>query len=107
MEESKVQKLKVEEEPKNAEMNGGRQVTTESLSIERNPRTWLGPPDARSGCSETQMRGTKVDEVESFRIGSELKSFLKGVGARPPTHPGYCWIVIKTKDLQIGQFVID
>lgn len=20
-------------------------------------------------------------------------------------HPGYCWIVIKTKELQIGQFV--
>ncbi len=59
----------------------------------KNPRTRL-----------RRMRGTKEDDTGSGMRG--LKVFLEGRRSEVPTHPGYCWIIIKTKDLQIEQFVI-
>ncbi|SRR5260370_36201672 len=89
-----------------------RQLTAER--IEKDPRTRVRRPDARSGCWETRMRGTKVDDTGSEMRGVKERSFgllrslrnrilfgcsvfLEGLGERGYVHPPAFRMVIKTK----------
>jgi hypothetical protein len=78
----------------------GPQFTTDR--IEKNPSDKVGVFDRTE---LRQMRGTKADDTGSEMRGVNV--LLEGRRSEAPTHPRYCWIIIKTKDLKIEQFVID